>query len=190
MIYWKFNKDLLIWEKNKRKTKLFWGSIVILLLGTFMLGRYAKFATLDDFEKEVLILNLQKEKDKFTEEKFVEELKRLNVRYPHIVMAQSILETGHWKSRVFKANHNLFGMKQANIRINTAKGTNLNHAYYENWQESLYDYAFYQCRYMTSARNEAEYFLALDASYAEIGGSYSKALKDVIEKEKLREKFE
>ena len=180
MIYWKFNKDLLIWEKNKKKTKLVWGSVVVLLLGSFLMGRYAKFESMDKFEKEVLILNLQKERDKFTEEKLIDELKRLNVRYPHIVMAQSILETGHWSSRIFKSNHNLFGMKQANIRINTAKGTNLNHAYYENWQESLYDYAFYQCRYMSSARTEEEYFMALDASYAEVGGSYSKALKDVI----------
>ena len=189
-MFYRYDKKNLIFVKDFRGIRI--GLVIagVLMLSTFVLGRYAKFTSLDDLEKEVLILNLQKEKDKFTEDKLVEELKRLNVRYPHIVMAQSILETGHWSSRIFKSNHNLFGMKQANIRINTAKGTNLNHAYYDNWQESLYDYAFYQCRYMTSARTEEEYFLALDASYAEIGGSYSNALKDVIKKENLREKFE
>ena len=189
-MFYKFDKDFLEWKKDSKKMKLFVASIVVVILSSFVVGRYVRFASLDKFEKEVLILNLQKERDRFTEDKLVEELKRLNIRYPHIVMAQSILETGHWKSQVFKSNHNLFGMKQANIRINTAKGTNLNHAYYENWQESLYDYAFYQCRYMSNARTEEEYFLALNASYAEVGGQYSIALKNVIEKEKLREKFE
>jgi flagellum-specific peptidoglycan hydrolase FlgJ len=155
---------------------------------SFVVGRFTRFQALEQYEKELLILDLQQEKNKFTQEKFVEELKRLNVKFPYIVMAQSILETGHWKSKVFKENHNLFGMKQANIRINTAKGTNLNHAYYENWQESVYDYAFYQCRYMGAADTEEEYFLALGASYAE-AGNYVQALKTVIAKEHLKDLF-
>jgi len=188
MIYWKFNENTLKWEKNKRKTKLFWGVIITFIIGSFIGGRFAKVEALDNFERELLILDLQQERNKFTQEKFVEELKRLNVKFPHIVMAQSIIETGHWKSQVFKENHNLFGMKQANIRINTAKGTNLNHAYYDNWQESVYDYAFYQCRYLGNADTEEEYFMALGASYAE-AGHYVEALKQVIAKEKLKDLF-
>jgi hypothetical protein len=50
-------------------------------------------------------------------------------------------------------------MKQArSSNVNTAKGTNLNHAYYDTWMESVYDYAFYQCRYMSSASTEQEYY--------------------------------
>lgn len=188
MIYWKFNNKTLNWEKNKRKTRIFWGVIVTLVIGSFVGGRFARVEALESFEKELLILDLQQEKNKFTQEKFVEELKRLNVKFPYIVMAQSILETGHWKSQVFKENNNLFGMKQANIRINTAKGTNLNHAYYDNWQESVYDYAFYQCRYMGTADTEEEYFLALGATYAE-ADNYVQALKQVITREKLKELF-
>ena len=188
MVYWKFNNATLKWEKNKRKTRIFWGVIITLVLGSFIGGRFARVDALESFERELLILDLQQERDKFTQEKFVDELKRLNVKFPHIVMAQSILETGHWKSQVFKENHNLFGMKQANIRINTAKGTNLNHAYYDNWRESVYDYAFYQCRYMGAANTEEEYFLALGASYAE-AGNYVQALKTVIEREHLRDLF-
>jgi hypothetical protein len=188
MIYWKFNSDTLKWEKNKRKTRIFWGVIITLIIGSFLGGQYSRFKVLESFEKELLILDLQQERDKFTQEKFIYELKSLNVKFPYIVMAQSILETGHWKSQVFKENHNLFGMKQANIRINTAKGTNLNHAYYNDWKESVYDYAFYQCRYMGNADTEEEYFLALGASYAE-AGNYVEALKTVIAKEKLKELF-
>lgn len=188
MIYWKFNNDTLRWEKNKRKTRIFWSLIITLVVGAFVGGQYTRFEALENFEKELLILDLQQERNKFTQEKFVNELKRLNVKFPYIVMAQSILETGHWKSQVFKENHNLFGMKQANIRINTAKGTNLNHAYYDDWRESVYDYAFYQCRYMGNADTEEEYYLALGASYAE-ADNYVQALKTVIAKEKLKELF-
>ncbi len=80
-------------------------------------------------------------------------------------------------------------MREARVRVNTAKGTNLNHAYYDNWKESVYDYAFYQCRYMSNDGTEAEYYAALDASYAEVGGSYSKALKSLINRENVKNKF-
>ena len=116
-------------------------------------------------------------------------IKELGIKYPHIVLAQSIVETGHWTSHIFKENNNLFGMKQARSRIRTAKGTQLNHAYYNSWQESVYDYAFYQARYMSRITSEHEYYKALDATYAEVGNTYSVALKKVIEKEKLKELF-
>jgi flagellum-specific peptidoglycan hydrolase FlgJ len=115
-------------------------------------------------------------------------LKDLNVKYPHIVLAQSILETGHYSSTIFKTNHNLFGMKEARRRVKTAKGTQLNHAYYENWKESVYDYAFYQCRYMGRIDSEDEYYQALDASYAE-ANQYSTLLKQIVERENLHSLF-
>ena len=104
-------------------------------------------------------------------------------------MAQSIIETGHWGSKVFKENHNLFGMKQANVRINTALGTQNNHAYYETWMESIYDYAFYQCRYLGGIKTEDEYYAYLDKSYAE-NEDYVKIIKSVVEKEQLKYFFQ
>ena len=93
-------------------------------------------------ETELVILDTTE--DQFTQGQLVEELKRLNVRYPYIVLAQSILETGYWESRIYQENNNLFGMKQARARATTAKGTQLGHAYYDNWKESVTDYALYQ----------------------------------------------
>jgi len=188
-MFYKYDKEFLVWKKDWKKMKISLGVVGVLFIISFVLGRYARIEVLDEYEKELLILDLQNERNKFSQEKFVDELKRLNIKYPHIVMAQSIVETGHWKSGIFKENHNLFGMKQANIRINTAKGTNRNHAYYDNWQESLYDYAFYQCRYMSNIRSEEDYFLALDASYAEAGGNYSIALKKAIKDYNLKDLF-
>lgn len=188
-MFYKYDKEQLTFTKDKKKLKTYLGLVVGLLVGTFVAGRYMHFDSLDDFEKELIILNLEKQQNEFTEEKFIELVKDLNMKFPHIVYAQARIESGNFKSAVFKQNHNLFGMREARVRVNTAKGTNLNHAYYDSWKESVYDYAFYQCRYMSSASNEEQYYAALDASYAEVGGTYSKALKSLIKRENVKEKF-
>lgn len=188
-MFYKFDTDRLVWKKDWKKTKIVILAVIILMLFTFLLGRFYRFTAMDEYERELIVLSLEEQKNQFTEDKFVGELKRLNVRFPHIVMAQSIIETGRFKSNVFKENHNLFGMKQATIRINTAKGTQYGHAYYDNWYESVYDYAFYQCRYLATIRSEQEYFSYLSKSYAESGDDYVVALKSVIKKNNLKEIF-
>lgn len=188
-MFYKFDKKELIWKKDWKKINILLGVIIILSLSSFIGGRFIKFNKLDEFEKELLILNIQNEKDKFTEEKLINEIKRLNIKFPYIVMAQAILESGNFKSKIFIESNNLFGMREAKVRVNTAKGTQYNHAYYDSWKESVYDYAFYSCRYMSSIKTEEGYFMALDASYAEVGNNYSKSLKEIIERKKLREIF-
>jgi len=188
-MFYSFDREQLTFTKDPKKLVKILLVIIGLLLCTFAIGRYMQFKALDKYEKQLIVLNLEKEKNKFTEEKFVELIKELNMKFPHIVYAQARIESGNFKSAVFRQNNNLFGMREARVRVNTAKGTNLNHAYYDNWKESVYDYAFYQCRYMSNADSEAEYYAALDASYAEAGGGYSKALKQLIEKEQVKSKF-
>ena len=192
-MFYKYDKESLLIKKDKRKIILYTALSISLLtltsVSTFCIGRYYQFEEIEDFEKELMIINLKEEKESFTKEKLVEELKRLNVKFPHIVLAQSIVETGYWKSDIFNENHNLFGMKEARIRVNTANGTNRGHAYYEDWKESVYDYAFYQSRYLSELKTEEEYFMYLDRSYAE-ADNYVISLKSTIEKEKLRELFE
>lgn len=188
MIY-KYDKNKLLFIKDTKTIKFGIGIMLLLSVFSFILGRYAKIELLDDYEKEMIVVNIQAEKNKFTEEKFIGILKELNVKFPHIVMAQSMVETGHWKSNIFKENHNLFGMKQARVRINTAGGTQNGHAYYDNWIESVYDYAFYQCRYLSSIRTEEEYFAYLSRSYAE-NNDYVSLLKRTIRDNNLKQHFE
>lgn len=138
-------------------------------------------------EKMLVITNAKN--NSFSQAKLVQMLKDLNVRFPHIVMAQAIIESGHFQSNIFRTNHNLFGMKQARMRCTTAKGTNLAHAYYDNWQESVYDYAFFQSRYLHDLKTEAQYLEYLDRNYAE-AKDYDLAIKRVIENEKLIELFD
>ena len=75
-MFYKFDKNELLWKKNYRK--LFHSIIVVmvLLLSSFISGRYIKFQSLEEYEKELIVLNVQTEKNKFTKEKLVEELKR------------------------------------------------------------------------------------------------------------------
>ena len=154
---------------------------------SYSIGRIQNIKHLTDYEKELIVVDLNM-RDEFSEEKLIQMLKDLNVKYPYIVLAQSRIETGRYSSKIFRENHNLFGMKQANRRVNTAKGTQYNHAFYETWRESVYDYAFYQSRYMNKANNEEEYFYILGQSYAE-APNYVQALKSEIVKHNLRDLF-
>lgn len=155
---------------------------------SYSYGRYQNIKNLTPYEKELLVVNINT-KDDFSEDKLIQMLKDLNVKYPYIVLAQARIESGRFTSRIFKENHNLFGMKQANRRVNTAKGTQYNHAFYDTWRESVYDYAFYQSRYMNKASNENEYYYILGQSYAE-APHYIEALKSEVKKYKLKDKFE
>lgn len=173
----------------------FWKYLVFLLLpillvtGISWLVGYRKgldinLELLSQEERVLLIESI----DPFTEDKLIEMMIELGVKFPHIPYAQSKLETGKWKSSMFLENHNLFGMKQATRRVSTAKGTNKGHAYYDTWRESVYDYAFYQCRYLGNIKTENEYFQYLAATYAE-DTAYVDKLKKMIENERIREKF-
>jgi flagellum-specific peptidoglycan hydrolase FlgJ len=152
---------------------------------SYYTGRKDSVKGLTEYETVTLL----KQSDEFSKEKLVQMLKDLNVKQPHIVMAQSILETGHWKSQIFLENHNLFGMKEARQRITTAGGTQSNHAFYKHWRESVYDYAFYQSSYLRSLRSEADYYQYLGASYAE-ASNYVEAVKELVQREELKKLFE
>lgn len=179
--------------KPSKIIKLFFIAIAIFTSAMYLTYNYAKYRALEQsidemhFEEQVIIVN-QRINNDFSKEALAEELKRLNVKYPHIVMAQAMIESGHFQSNIFRSNHNLFGMKEARQRVTTARGTNLNHAYYENWKESVIDYAMFQAAYLKDLKTEAAYLLYLDANYAE-AQNYDSAVKKMIEREKLKELF-
>jgi hypothetical protein len=139
---------------------------------------------LSEEEKLVII----QEHNQFSEDKLIDKLKELNVKFPYIALAQAKLETGNFTSKVFREGNNLFGMREAKQRITTAKGTENNHAYYYSWGESVLDYSFYQCRYLSNINTEEQYFQYLSQSYAE-NPNYVSILKGMIEKENLKARF-
>ncbi len=168
MIY-KFNRNTLKFESVFYKTSMFIVSaIVFSALVSYSAGHYkgykAHTAIIDSPEERMIII---RENDRFSEEKFKEYLLQLNIKFPHIVYAQAILETGNFKSKIFKSNNNLFGMKEAKVRATTNLGTDLGHAMYGHWRESVVDYALFQCAFLTKIKTEEGYYEYLKENYAE-----------------------
>ena len=64
-----------------------------------------------------------------TDQQVYDELKKYNVKYPQIVLAQAKLETGNYTSTLCKKHGNLFGLKR--------KG---GYAKFNNWKESVKAY--------------------------------------------------
>lgn len=132
-------------------------------------------------ETKIMIINKHNE---FSEEKLKEYLLDINVRFPHIVMAQAKLESNNFKSKIFRENHNMFGMKVATKRPTLNKGEEHNHAYYDSWRESVLDYAFYQSAYLFDLKTENDYYDYLAGSYAE-DPNYIIKVRSIANKEKL-----
>lgn len=110
-----------------------------------------------------------------------EYMKEINMKFPDIVYAQAVIETGQFSSTIFKENHNLFGMKCAKSRAYTHLGESRNHAQYENWKMSVLDYALYQARYLGSLKTREQYYAYIGSHYAE-DPSYLKKVKKIVKK--------
>jgi hypothetical protein len=192
MIYL-FNKSSVSYKRIT--TPLILGAasfITITSLTLYNLGKVVAFkqsreeilSGITDYERGLLIRSL----DEFTESKLIDEISRLNFKFPHIVLAQAKLETGNFSSKIFHENNNLFGMKEAKVRINLARTTQYNHAYYDSWRESIYDYSLYCATYLHKLKTESEYYEYISKTYAE-DPEYINKLQRIVEKERLKELF-
>jgi uncharacterized FlgJ-related protein len=173
-----FNPKTLEHKKVPNKVLILFTLLIslVILVTSVMLSKTVYKTLVITEEAKLVVL---KEQNTFNEVLLENYIKDLNIKYPHIVLAQAKKETGHFKSEVFLTNHNLFGLKEAKIRATTAIGTNLNHAYYNNWRESILDYALYQNAYLKNVKTEDEYFQYLQANYAE-DTNYVSDLKKMI----------
>ena len=180
MLY-RYNKEELKFEKAIHVNSLKWVIIGLALMSFISVNTME----IKDYE-HILEINISGERE-FTEDKLVRKLKELNIRYPHIVLAQAKLESNNYSSRIFIDNNNLFGMKEAHVRINLAKGTQYKHAYYNTWQESVLDYAFWMATYGSKCKTEQQYYNLLNG-YAE-DSNYQAKLKNIIKKNNLKSKF-
>lgn len=129
------------------------------------------------------------EYDSFDENKLINAINDMKIKFPHIVYAQSILESHRWTSYLAINNNNLFGMKNSFNRVTTANGSSKGYACYNNWKDSLYDYGFYQSSYLRHVKTEDEYFNYLKSSYAS-DVLYVNKLKRIIETNNLKQLFE
>lgn len=160
--------NLHYWDKKKlqfvsiNKTNVIRGAIFILGFSVitsvitykygFNVGKKSEI-----IEKDVVLLYMDSENNSFSRRNFYEYLKEVNVKFPELVFAQAIKESG-LKSPLFKGNHNPFGMKEANKRPNMQNGSQDGHAYYDTWKHSVIDYAMYQSYVgLSKVKTEGEY---------------------------------
>lgn len=182
MIYF-FDKKELTYKNVTNKLITY--SVIGCIVSTLLISSLTIYMLNDvRYITEETRLSILKEKNEFSTEKLKNALVSLNVRFPHIVYAQAKLETGNFSSKIFKENHNLFGMKEATVRPTTNKGTENNHAYFDNWYDSVLDYAMYSAAYLHDIKTEDEYFQYLSQNYAE-APNYIEVLKKIINDEKF-----
>lgn len=187
MIY-KYDKKMLEYKQiNLSSISIKFILAIIVLTIIMSLTTKPDYKQLDDLNEREISIVLSKHNE-FTQNRLVNRIKELNFKFPHIVLAQAMLETGNFNSKMFNENNNLFGMKEAKVRLNTAGGTQYGHAYYDSWVESLYDYALYSATYLHKLKSEREYYEYLSKFYAE-DTSYVNRLKEIITKENLKSKF-
>ena len=186
MLY-KYNKNSVSFEEITNKVVL--GCLFLVFLFTFFAAGIILIEVnngkLLTQETKAIIINEATKANEFSPTKLKTYILELNLRFPHIVYAQARLETGNFKSEIFKTNHNLFGLKQATRRPTTNKGTENGHAYFNTWRESVVDYAFYSSAYLQDIKTEREYLEYLKANYAE-APNYITELEKIINEEKLK----
>lgn len=186
-MYYKFNEQTLDFEKTKLSNKSligFGAAVGLLLIFGFTSNPANRVENLSQEEKLIVI----REYNDFSEQKLIEKISQLNFRYPHIILAQSKLESGNYKSTIFLENNNMFGMKEAKLRATLAKGTNRGHAFYDSWQDCIVDYALYYSTYLSDIKTEGEYFEYLRQNYAE-DPTYVQRLKALVKNQNLKNKF-
>ena len=108
-----------------------------------------------ELKNGIVVVAITHQHHLFSKENMMRLIYDLNIAHPDIVIAQAIIESGNFKSNIFKENNNLFGMKMPEYRKTTAIGINRGHAVYRNWRESVIDYALWQgkrARYQTKSQ--------------------------------------
>lgn len=112
--------------------------------------------------------------DKSPEEGLMEALEYYGVKHPNVVYAQAILETGHFRSKVYRECNNLFGLYNSRTK-----------SYYkfDHWSESVVAYLdFIQYKYKPP--NDYYKFLS-DIGYAE-DPEYINKLKRIVNRNDKR----
>lgn len=117
--------------------------------------------------------------DEFTQLLFKQYLTEVNVKFPEVVYAQAVLESGNFSSQLFIKHNNPFGMKIAKQRPTLNTGSHPIYASYYSWQHSILDYAYFQSRFMKAYDTRDKYIERLGQIYAE-DSNYTIKLKKLM----------
>ena len=161
-----FSKDSKKAQRANMRT--FCLSLASIIIGSYLLGTVnwiTQTEVLDPLLTDSTLVAKAKQEVAF-EDSVYQYILFLNIKHPEVVFKQAKIESGNFKSKVFRENNNMFGMKIPYKRANIVGGENLGYAVYNTWQESIIDYALYQT-YTAKGMNKEQYIKHLGASYAE-----------------------
>lgn len=155
-------------------------SIVIIIMFFKTLDIDKKVNKIDDIVviKDTVYLPIKYDVVEFSPEEFYASINESGIKFPKVVMAQAILESGNFKSELFKQNSNPFGMMRPRQRPTTSIDKE-QYAKYEHWKHSILDYWIWQHSYAKTIKNEEEYLNLLQSIYAE-DKNYTKKLKRIM----------
>ncbi len=149
-----------------------------LLTATLLLFTSIKVCSQEKLVQKVVV----QQDDNVTKEKLYEQIIKFGIKFPDIVFAQAMIESGELTSKLFKTANNMFGMRFPSIRETTAQGkTSSGYSRYEDWNFGVYDYFLWQ-DHMLRNRDEitkSQYFSLLGRVYAEDPNYVSKVKKKV-----------
>lgn len=93
----------------------------------------------------------------------------MGIKFPDIALAQAILESGNFKSKIAVQNNNLFGMRLPKSRETTAVGQKLGYARYLSWKDSVRDFKMWQDSLFKRRPNmtRSQYISYLNRIYSE-----------------------
>lgn len=133
-------------------------------------------------EKQVQDTIIVQQDNSVTKEKLYEQIIKFGIKFPDIVFAQAMIESGELTSKLFKTANNMFGMRFPSVRETTAQGkTKGGYSTYEDWNFGVYDYFLWQ-DHMLRKRSEitkSQYLSLLGRVYAEDPNYVSKVKKKV-----------
>ncbi len=149
-----------------------------LLTATLLLFTSIKVCSQEKLVQKVVV----QQDDNVTKEKLYEQIIKFGIKFPDIVFAQAMIESGELTSKLFKTANNMFGMRFPSIRETTAQGkTTSGYSRYEDWNFGVYDYFLWQ-DHMLRNRTEitkSQYLSLLGRVYAEDPNYVSKVKKKV-----------
>lgn len=183
MTKYKFNEDRLQFEPDDKPP---YGPAIIIalliLLTMYLISNMrCERVHAEPSEPHVVVVdNPIDSSELFSFELFKQYVLDLNLKFPEIVLAQAVLESGNFTSTIWRENNNPFGMKVARSRNTTALGTNRGHAEYKNWRMAVVDYSYLQAVYARKVKTKEGYFEFLN-SYAE-DPSYRHKLERILKK--------
>ena len=108
-------------------------------------------------------------------------IKEVGIKYPEVVYAQALIESGHFTHKNYREKNNIFGMKKAGSRTTLGvKKPGSDFVYFKSVEECILDYKLYQMQFIHKIKSKEHYLNKLSTRYCKDEG-YKSLILRVIE---------